>query len=182
MSVIVVEFVTLDGVVEDPDGSAGTATGGWAFRHGPEAIAGDKFRLGPVLDTGALLLGRTTWELFSRIWPGRTGEFADRLNAAPKLVASRTLDNVDAWHNSALVKGDLVEAVRREERDLVVIGSVGIAHLLAEHDLVDEYRLLIFPDALGTGRPLFVKPVRLSLVSAEQVGPAILSTYRTTKA
>ena len=76
MSVIVVEFVTVDGVVEDPDGSGGTATGGWAFRHGPEAVAGDKFRLGPLLDTGTLLLGRTTWELFSKLWPGRTDEFS----------------------------------------------------------------------------------------------------------
>ncbi|OXM70054.1 dihydrofolate reductase family protein [Amycolatopsis vastitatis] len=181
MSVIVVEFITLDGVVDDPDGSAGTAAGGWAFRHGPEAVAGDKFRLGSLLDTGTLLFGRTTWELFAKLWPGRTGEFPDRLNAARKLVASRTLADVTAWHNSALLNGDLAEAVEREERDVIVIGSIGIARELAGHDLVDEYRLLVFPSLAGPGRRLFdgAAPADLRLVSSTQVGPAVLSTYRT---
>ncbi|MEU5263578.1 dihydrofolate reductase family protein [Amycolatopsis sp. NPDC021455] len=181
MGVIVVEFVTLDGVVDDPDGSGGTPAGGWAFRHGPEAVAGDKFRLGSLLDTGTLVFGRTTWELFAKLWPGRTGEFADRLNAARKLVASRTLTDVTAWHNSSLLQGDLVEAVRREERDLVVIGSVGIARELAVHDLVGEYRLLVFPSLAGQGRRLFdgAAPADLRLVSSTQVGAGVLSTYRT---
>jgi dihydrofolate reductase len=181
MSVIVVEFVTLDGVVEDPDGSAGTATGGWAFRHGPEAVAGDKFRLGALLDTGILLLGRSTWELFAKLWPGRSGEFPDRLNAMPKLVASRRLGDVGAWHNSSLLRGDLVEEITREERDVIVIGSVGIVHELARHDLVDEYRLLVFPSVAGEGRRLFdgTPSADLRLVASTQVGPAVLSTYRT---
>lgn len=182
MSVIVVEFLTLDGVVEDPDGSGGTATGGWAFRHGPEAVAGDKFRLGELLDTGTLLFGRTTWELFAKLWPGRSGEFPDRLNAAAKLVASRTLRDVSAWQNSALLQGDLLDEVKRHERDLIVIGSVGIAQALGHHGLVDEYRLLVFPTLAGPGRRLFddvAAPVDLRLVSATPVGPAVLSTYRT---
>ncbi|WP_410673498.1 dihydrofolate reductase family protein [Amycolatopsis sp. cmx-4-68] len=181
MSVIVVEFVTLDGVAEDPDGSAGTATGGWAFRHGPEAVAGDKFRLGALLDTGVLLLGRTTWELFAKLWPGRSGEFPDRLNNAAKLVASRTLDDVSAWQNSSLLQGDLVAAVKREERDVIVIGSIGIARELAGHDLVDEYRLLVFPTVAGAGRRLFdgTPPADLRLVSTTRSGAAVLSTYRT---
>lgn len=79
MSVIVIEFITLDGIVSDPDGSAGTPLGGWAFRHGPEAVAGDKFRLGRTLDEGVLLLGRATWQLFSRLWPGRDDPFAARM-------------------------------------------------------------------------------------------------------
>lgn len=87
MSVIVIQFITLDGIVSDPDGSGSTPSGGWAFRPGPETVAGDKFRLGTVLDEGVMLLGRTTWQLFSRIWPGRDDSFATRLNAAPKLVA-----------------------------------------------------------------------------------------------
>jgi len=180
MSVIVVEFVTLDGVVEDPDGSAATATGGWAFRHGPEAVAGDKFRLGPLLDTGTLLLGRTTWELFAKLWPGRAGEFPDRLNAARKLVASRTLDDVTAWQNSSLLQGDLIDEVTRAAGDLIVIGSVGIAQTLSRHGLVDEYRLLVFPSLVGAGRRLFdgSAPADLRLVSATQVGAAVLSTYR----
>ena len=90
MSVIVIQFITLDGIVSDPDGSDGTPGGGWAFRHGPEAVAGDKFRLGRVLDEGVMLFGRNTWQLFSRLWPGRDTPFARRLNAVPKLVASRT--------------------------------------------------------------------------------------------
>jgi dihydrofolate reductase len=182
MSVIVTEFVTLDGVVEDPDGSGGTATGGWAFRHGPEAVAGDKFRLGTLLETGTLLLGRTTWELFAKLWPGRTGEFPDRLNAARKLVASRTLNDVSAWQNSSLLQGDLVDEVAKETGDLVVIGSVGIARALGRHGLVDEYRLLVFPTVTGAGRRLFddvPAPVDLRLVSATAVGAAVLSTYRT---
>lgn len=179
MSVIVVEFLTLDGVVEDPDGSGGTATGGWAFRHGPEAVAGDKFRLGERLDTGTLLLGRTTWELFAKLWPGRTGEFPDRLNAARKLVASRTLADVSAWQNSALLRGDLAEEVRRHEHDVIVIGSIGIAQELGRAGLVDEYRLLVFPSVTGAGRRLFETPADLALVSTTRVGPAVLSTYRT---
>ncbi|MEV6878533.1 dihydrofolate reductase family protein [Amycolatopsis sp. NPDC051128] len=181
MSVIVVEFVTLDGVVEDPDGSGGTATGGWAFRHGPEAVAGDKFRLGSLLDTGTLLLGRITWELFAKLWPGRTGEFPDRLNAAGKLVASRTLNDVSAWQNSSLLQGDLIDVVKREEGDLIVIGSVGIARTLARHGLVDEYRLLVFPSVVGAGRRLFDDsvPADLRLVSSTRAGSAVLSTYRT---
>jgi dihydrofolate reductase len=183
MSVIVVEFVTLDGVAEDPDGSGGTATGGWAFRHGPEAVAGDKFRLGALLDTGTLLLGRTTWELFAKIWPGRTDEFATRLNNAAKLVVSRTLGDVSAWRNSTLLPGDPVDEVGklRETVDVIVIGSVGIAQELGHHGLVDEYRLLVFPSIVGAGRRLFdgTPPADLRLVSTTQAGPAVLSTYRT---
>ncbi|WP_370963619.1 dihydrofolate reductase family protein [Amycolatopsis sp. cg9] len=181
MSVIVTEFVTLDGVVEDPDGSGGTATGGWAFRHGPEAVAGDKFRLGSLLETGTLLLGRTTWELFSKLWPGRTDPFSARLNAARKLVVSRTLTDVSAWQNSSLLRGDLDGTAERHEGDLIVIGSIGIARELGRRALVDEYRLLVFPSLVGTGRRLFdgAAPADLRLVSSTAVGPAVLSTYRT---
>jgi len=183
MSVIVTEFVTIDGVVGDPDGSDGTAAGGWAFRHGPEAVAGDKFKLGSKLETGTLLFGRNTWQLFSRIWPGRSGGFADTLNQARKLVVSRTLADTDAWQNSSLLKGDLVaEAGRlREETDLIVIGSIEVAQTLAAHDLVDEYRLLVFPTAVGGGRRLFdgLPPADLQVTSVERVGAAVLTCYRT---
>src|SRR5215813_5459245 len=116
VSVVVIEFITLDGIVTDPDGSGGTPAGGWAFRHGPEAVAGDKFRLGSVLDEGVLLLGRKTWELFSRIWPGRDDPFSARMNAVPKLVATRTLTSASAWANSQAVDGDIIDAVKRERR------------------------------------------------------------------
>lgn len=181
MSVIVIEFTTLDGVITDPDGSGGTPDGGWAFRHGPEAVSGDKFRLGATLDDGVLLLGRTTWQLFSRLWPGRDDPFSARMNVAPKLVASRTLTDVSAWQNSQLISGDVLEAVKHEERDVVITGSVGLVHALAAAGLVDEYRLLTFPDVLGRGDRLFpdgAPSARLECVSAERVGAAILSCYR----
>jgi dihydrofolate reductase len=181
MSVIVIEFITLDGVVSDPDGSAGTPTGGWAFRHGPESVAGDKFRLGDVLDDGVLLLGRTTWQLFARLWPARTDPFSNRMNAVPKLVASRTLTDASAWANSRVIDGDLVDVVKHEERDVIVTGSLSVVRTLMARDLIDEYRLLTFPTVLGTGRRLFPAtetPAYLETVSVEPAGAAVLSRHR----
>src|SRR6202012_266606 len=129
MSVIVIEFITMDGVVTDPDGSGGTAAGGWAFRHGPEAVAGDKFRLGRVLDDGVMLLGRRTWELFAKIWPGRDTPFARRMNAVPKLVVSRTLTDASAWANSQ-VAADPIDVVQRERRDVIITGSLSVVQPL----------------------------------------------------
>lgn len=182
-NIIVIEFITLDGVVEDPDGSAGTPHGGWAFRFGPAAVAGDKFKLGTRLDTGGLLFGRGTWQLFSTIWPGRTDEFSTRMNTARKWVASHTLTDVSAWNNSTLIADDLSGEVRRlrQERDVIVIGSTTIVQALMEHDLVDEYRLLIFPTVLGGGRRLFEDDAGvgdLRLISVEQSGPAALLRYQ----
>ncbi|MET9631753.1 dihydrofolate reductase family protein [Lentzea sp. NPDC006480] len=179
---IVIEFVTLDGVVEDPDGSGGTAGGGWAFRHGPEAVAGDKFGLGPLLDTGVMLLGRTTWELFAKLWPGRTDGFSTKMNDLPKLVASRSLTEVDGWRNSALVEGDLVSQVRevKARQDVVVTGSISVVRELAEAGLVDEYRLMVFPTVIGAGQRLFSDRMSdLHLISLERRGSAALLRYRT---
>jgi dihydrofolate reductase len=180
MSVIVIEFISLDGITSDPDGSGGTPTGGWAFRHGPETIAGDKFRLGSVLDNGVLLLGRQTWQLFSRIWPGRDDPFAVRMNAVPKLVASRTLSDASVWSNSQVVD-DAVDAVKGERRDVIIAGSLSIVHRLITDDLIDEYRLLTFPAVLGSGERLFpagTPTVHLECLSAEQSGPVVLTRYR----
>jgi len=183
MSLIVIEFVTLDGIVEDPDGSGGTPAGGWAFRFGPEGVAGDKFNLGSMLDTGTFLLGRTTWELFSRIWPSRTDEFSTAMNRIAKLVVSRSLKETDAWNNSTVLDGDLVTEVTRlrAERDLIVTGSLSVVHTLAEHSLIDEYRLIVFPTILGSGRRLFTEPADLHLVSVEQVGAAARMRYLATR-
>ncbi|MBO0831325.1 MAG: dihydrofolate reductase family protein, partial [Actinobacteria bacterium] len=164
----------------DPDGSDGTPAGGWAFRHGPETVAGDKFQLGPLMDNGAMLLGRKTWQLFSRIWPGRDDPFANQMNAMPKLVATRTLTDASAWSNSQVV-GDPVEAVKREQRDVIVTGSLSVVHPLMAADLVDEYRLLTFPAVLGTGERLFPgdgQPAYLECVSAGQSGAAVLTRYQ----
>jgi dihydrofolate reductase len=174
-NVTVVEFITLDGVIEDPDGSDGTAFGGWAFRFGPETVAGDKFRLGEALAEASLLFGRATWEKFARLWPTRDDPFADIMNRIPKLVASRSLTDVSAWNNSTLVSGSVAEVAG----DLIVVGSASVAHSLMADDLVDEYRLLVFPAVIGQGRRLFEHgAVDLELVSAERAGAAALLTYR----
>ena len=180
MSVIVIEFITLDGRISDPDGSAGAPSGGWAFRHGPETVAGDKFRLGSTLDDGVMLLGRTTWQLFSRIWPGRDDPFSARMNAMPKLVATRSLTDTSAWANSRVIDGDLVDAVRREPRDVIITGSLSIVRALMVADLIDEYRLLTFPTILGAGERLFPAggpPAYLECLLAERAGAAVLARY-----
>lgn len=176
--VVVAQFVTLDGRVEDPDGSLGTPHGGWAFRH-PEAVAGDKFDLGDSLDTGVELLGRRTWELFARLFPHRDDPFSRRLNAMEKLVASRSLTDVGAWANSTLLAGDLVDEVRRrrKQQDVVVAGSGSVVDTLIAADVVDQFRLLVFPVVLGTGRRLFDTAgpqVDLELSSLEDVGHGIV--------
>jgi dihydrofolate reductase len=181
VSVIVIEFITLDGIVSDPDGSGGTSAGGWAFRHGPETVAGDKFRLGSTLDEGVLLLGRATWQLFSRLWPGRDDPFSARMNAVPKLVATRTLTDTSAWANSQVITGDLTGAVKREPRDVIITGSMSVVRALMAEDLIDEYRLLTFPTILGAGERLFPAdspPAYLECLSAEQAGAAVLTRYR----
>ncbi|WP_425956560.1 dihydrofolate reductase family protein [Xylanimonas sp. McL0601] len=181
MSVIVIQFISVDGIVTDPDGTDGTPTGGWAFRHGRETVAGDKFRLGTALDDGALLLGRRTWEHFAGLWPYRDDPFSQRMNAASKLVASHTLTDVSAWAGSQLVKGEVVDAVRREPRDVVVAGSVSVVRQLQDADLVDEYRLLTFPTVLGSGERLFPEGFPrtfLTTISAEQGGAPVLTCYR----
>ena len=165
--VIVVGFVTLDGVVEDPDGTGGTPGGGWAFHAGHHVFAGDKFATGPSLKDGVLLLGRNTWSMFAGRWPGRTGAFPDAMNRAAKVVVSHAPPALDAWNNSSALDGDLVEAVARlaVDRDVIVVGSTSVVHQLTAADAVDEYRLITIPVALGAGTPLFATPTSLQVVS-----------------
>jgi dihydrofolate reductase len=181
--VIVIEFVSLDGVMQDPDGAEGTKHGGWAFRYGPMPVAGDKFGLGSILETGAMLLGRKTWQHFAKLWPSRSDVFSSALNRMPKLVASRTLERAEEWNNSTLIRGDVVKEVARGKttQDLVLTGSHTLVRTLMQAGLVDEFRLLVFPTVLGEGERLFgerATPLDLELVSAQPVGPAVLLIYR----
>jgi dihydrofolate reductase len=128
-----------------------------------------------------MLLGRTTWQLFSRIWPGRDDPFARRMNAVPKLVVSRTLTDTSARANSRVVDGGPVDAVKREGREVIVAGSLSVVRALMAEELVDEYRLLTFPTILGAGRRLFPGDgprTELECVSAERAGAAVLVRHR----
>src|SRR5918912_741850 len=150
-NVVVSQFITLDGVVEDPGGSEGSRYGGWAFQfdRGPE---GDKFKVDEVVAAGALLLGRRTYEGFAAAWPSRQGEFADMFNTMPKYVVSSTLENPE-WNNTTVVGTDVaaaVERVRNEvDGEILVNGSVQLVGELIERDLVDELRLMVFPALIG---------------------------------
>ena len=176
--IVVTEFMSLDGVVEDPGGSENFRYGGWSFEidRGDE---GNRFKLDETMGSDALLLGRVTYEGFADAWPSRDGEFADKFNSMPKYVVSSTLETPE-WHNTTVLGGDLVEDVARvrdaHEGDVVVHGSPQLVQGLLEHDLVDELRLMVFPVVLGTGKRLFgetsdKKPLRL--VRSQTVGDGV---------
>jgi len=184
---IVIAFSTIDGCIEDPDGSSGKPHGGWMFRHGPEAVSGDKFRLGPLLETGVLLLGRKTWQLFAGIWPNRSDDFSSSMNRIPKLVASRTRTDFDSWQNSSRIEGELFEAIETQKasRDVIITGSASVVHELIRRDRVDEYRLLFLPTILGVGTRLFeqgLPPRDLQLVSVEKSVAGALLRYERSRA
>jgi dihydrofolate reductase len=186
--IVVTEFVSLDGVIEDPGGSEGFQYGGWTFEisRGDE---GDRFKLDETLASEALLLGRVTYEGFAAAWPSREGEFADKFNTMPKYVVTSTLDDPE-WSNTHLLKGDVADEVARlketQSGDIVVHGSAQLVQALLEHDLVDELRLMVFPVVLGTGKRLFgetsgKKPLQLAESRTVGDGVAIL-IYRPAEA
>jgi dihydrofolate reductase len=159
--IVVSEFVSVDGVMEDPGGSEGTRNAGWTFRF-DRGTEGDGFKLDEVLDAGALLLGRITYQGFASAWPTIEDPvgFAAKMNAMPKYVVSNTLADADAdWNNSTVLRGDAVADITALKKgfdgDLLVNGSASLVQLLAEHGLVDEYRLMVFPILLGSGKRLF---------------------------
>jgi dihydrofolate reductase len=176
--IVVTEFVSLDGVMEDPGGAESFRHGGWSFEisRGDE---GDKFKLDETLSSEALLLGRVTYEGFAAAWPSREGEFADKFNTMPKYVVSSSLEEPE-WSNSTVLKGDVAAEVAklREEQDgdIVVHGSAQLVQTLLERNLVDELRLMVFPVVLGSGKRLFdglsdKKPLRL--VESKVVGDGV---------
>jgi dihydrofolate reductase len=176
--IVVTEFVSLDGVMEDPGGSEDFKHSGWSFEisRGDE---GNQFKLDETLASEALLLGRVTYEGFADAWPQRSGEFADKFNEMPKYVVSSTMDDPD-WNNTTVIKGDVREQVARLKQeidgDIVVHGSAQLVQTLLEHDLVDELRLMVFPVVLGSGKRVFgettdKKPLRL--VDSKTVGDGV---------
>jgi dihydrofolate reductase len=176
--IVVTEFVSLDGVMQAPGGGEDFKYAGWTFKIN-RGTEGDQFKLDETRESEALLLGRVTYEGFATAWPSRTGEFADKFNSMPKYVVSSTLE-APAWNNSAVLKGDVVEEVRRLRQsmggNIVVHGSAQLVQTLVEHDLVDELRLMVFPVVLGTGKRLFGETSdkkSLRLVNSKTVGDGI---------
>jgi dihydrofolate reductase len=182
--IVVTEFVSLDGVMEDPGGAEDFQYGGWSFEisRGDE---GDQFKLDEAFASDALLLGRKTYEGFAEAWPSRDGDFADKFNGMPKYVVSSTLEDPE-WNNSTVLEGDLEQAVAKvrneNEGDVVVHGSAQLAQWLLEHDLVDELRLMVFPVVLGAGKRLFgdtSAKKALQLADSKMVGDGVaILVYR----
>ncbi len=180
---IVSEFVTLDGVFEDPGGSEDFERGGWAFRF-ERGEDGDRFKLDETMDSDAMLLGRRTFEEFAKHWPSRDGDFADKFNGSTKYVVSSTLDDPESvWGNSRVVSLDEVARLREGDGgDIVVHGSGTLVRALLERGLVDELRLMVFPVVLGAGKRLLddtSAPRALRLVESRPVGPdgVVILTY-----
>ena len=181
--IVVTEFMSLDGVVEDPGGSEDFRYGGWSFefQRGKE---GDAFKLDETRNSKALLLGRVTYEGFAEAWPSREGEFADKFNGMRKYVVSSSMDTAD-WSNSVVVKPDeLVETVTKLRQepggDVLVNGSAQLVEALRADDLVDEYRLMVFPTVLGAGKRLFAdgsETSTLRLVDSKPAGECLILTY-----
>ena len=172
--------VSLDGVVQDPDGEEGFRLGGWFVRFGGKDLAQwNELALQEALRAEAWLLGRRSYDFFGQRWRPRSGELADRLNSMPKYVVSSTLEDPD-WNNSTILKGDVVTEVsklkQKLEGDIVVPASYQLGRTLIEHDLVDELRLVVFPVVLGAGKHLFgvtsdKKPMRL--VNSRTIGDGL---------
>jgi dihydrofolate reductase len=182
--IVVSEFVTLDGVMEDPGGGEGFEHGGWSFKFPSDQAM--KVKFDELFAADALLLGRVTYEGFAAAWPSMADEsgFADRMNGLPKHVVSTTLQKAD-WNNSTVIGENVAEEVAKLKeqpgQDILVAGSARLIRTLREHGLVDEYRLMVHPIVLGSGKRLFEDgaPTTLELVGSQDLGSGIvLLTYR----
>lgn len=185
--VVVSEFMTLDGVIEAPGGGEGFEHEGWSFRFN-RSKDGEKFKFDELMAADAQLLGRVTYTGFARAWPSmEAGEFGVKMNAMPKYVVSRTLTDEQAdWNNSSVIGQDLASEVTKLKQelagDILVAGSAKLVQSLAAHQLVDEYRLMVFPIVLGSGKRLFgegTPPTTLRLLDSTPLGSdgVLLLTY-----
>jgi dihydrofolate reductase len=188
--VIVNEFMSLDGVVQAPgaadeDTSGGFEHGGWHLRYFDELS--QRRVLEGIVDAAGFLLGGRTYEILAGYWPNAPEDqqgVAEPLNTKPKYVASTTLSEPLEWQNSKVLQGDVAQAVlalkREDGGDLHVIGSPDFVQTLMEHDLVDEYRLMVFPTILGAGKRLFAETgdaLALRLVDAKPAGETLIVIY-----
>ena len=178
---VVTEFISLDGIIEDPGGSEGTEHGGWSFRH--PAPEGEQFKGDELRNSDVQLLGRVTYEGFAAAWPAMeeaTGEYGKKMNAMPKFVVSTTLTEA-AWNNTTIISGNVADEVARLKTqyagDILVQGSATLVETLNEHGLVDEYHLMVHPVVLGKGKRLFqpgAAGTDLELADSRKVGPDVL--------
>jgi dihydrofolate reductase len=180
---VVSQFVSVDGVIEDPVGIEGLGRGEWVRAStGPE---GGKYKLDEIMDAAAMLLGRRTYESYAGAWPTRDDEYADKINSMPKYVVSSTL--VDPMWSNTTVLGDgdaatSVGALKQQiDGDILIHGSAQLTYALMEHDLVDEWRLMVFPIVVGAGKRFFGdlgKAVDVRLVECRAVGDGVaILTY-----
>src|ERR1051326_1697137 len=174
--IVVTEFVSVDGVFEDPGGAEAYEHGGWSFEY-DRGDDGNRFKLDELMEAEVQLLGRVTYEGFAAAWPSREGPFAEKLNNDPKYVVSTTLES-PTWQNTTVISRDVPAelAKLRDETDgvILVAGSGLLVETLLEADLVDELRLMVFPTILGRGRRLFpagIDRLKLKLVETKTVGP-----------
>jgi dihydrofolate reductase len=175
-TIVVTEFVSLDGVFEDPGGSENYEYGGWTFEY-DRGDDGNTFKLDELMDAKVQLLGRVTYEGFADAWPSREGPFAEKLNSDPKVVVSTTHTDPQ-WNNTTVIASDVVDRLRklRDETDgsILVAGSGMLVETLLGADLVDELRLMVFPTILGRGRRVFpdgIDRLKFTLVESRTVGP-----------
>lgn len=180
---VISEFVTLDGVIEDPGGAEKSPHGGWAFKF-ERGEEGDRFKYDELMAADALLLGRRTYEGFAAAWPNMNEDpFGQKMNGIAKYVVSNTPREA-SWNNSTILTGDPVEAVGKlKDRvdEILVVGSAQLVSALHAGGMIDEYRLMVFPIVLGGGRRLFEDAGAqrsLRLVEAKTAADTLLLTYR----
>jgi dihydrofolate reductase len=169
--IIITQYISLDGVIEDPVGMEGSGLGDWTgpFSRGP---AGDEFKEDELRDAQAMIFGRKTYDGFAAVWPTVAGEYAARMNTLPKYLASRTIAKPE-WANTTLLGEDFVAAVTRIKEktagNILVFGSGSICHQLLANDLVDELSLIIYPVMLGKGIRLFPEGHKTTFELVENV-------------
>jgi dihydrofolate reductase len=176
--VAVTEFITLDGVIQDPGGTGEMERGGWSFDYN-RGEEGDKFKLDELNASDAQLLGRITYEGFAAAWPTMEDEqgFAEKMNSMPKYVVSTTITDPE-WENTTVISDNVAEEVAKlkdqYEGDILIAGSAKLIQSLVENDLVDEWRLMVFPEVLGEGKRLFDDGLprrKLKLTGDRELGP-----------